>query len=120
MHDNPDSERRDAHDVATATATDHADDLDDTEKFILEMLVRLDEADSQAQHLKRALEHSRSIGAAIGIIMAFRKVTQDEAFDWLRRASQDQNRKLYDVARNVIATGDCHDGSLGAAEAASA
>jgi AmiR/NasT family two-component response regulator len=118
MHDTPDATRRDAH--AIATPSHHASDLDDTEKFILEMLVRLDEADSQAENLKRALEHSRGIGAAIGIIMAFKKMTQDEAFDWLRRASQDQNRKLYDMAQDIVATGDCDGVASPSSEASSA
>ena len=117
MRDTFDSDRVDRHSSATASATASAaatgtgrdNELDDTEKFILEMLVRLDEADSQAENLKRALGHSRDIGAAIGIVMAFRKMTQDEAFDWLRQSSQDRNRKLYDVALDVIATGDCRD-----------
>lgn len=111
MRDTFNSDRVDTRPSATASAAatgiGRNDELDDTEKFILEMLVRLDEAESQTENLKRALEHSRDIGAAIGIVMAFRKMTQDEAFDWLRHASQDQNRKLYDVARDVIATGDC-------------
>ena len=78
----------------------------ETEKFILEMLERLDEADTTVENLKRALGNSRNIGAAVGVLMAFRKVSQDEAFEVLRRASQDQNRKLYAVAREVIATGE--------------
>ena len=80
--------------------------LTETETFILEMLERLDEADTEAANLKRALEHSRDIGAAVGVLMAFHKVPQDEAFELLRRTSQDQNRKLYALAREVIATGE--------------
>ena len=33
-------------------------------------------------------------------------VTQDEAFQLLRRASQDQNRKLHNMAQDVIQTGE--------------
>ena len=81
-------------------------DLSETEEFILEMLQRLDEADTEAANLRRALEHSRDIGAAVGVLMALRKVTRDEAFDFLRRASQDQNRKLHEVALDVVSTGE--------------
>lgn len=80
--------------------------LTDVESYLLETLQRLDDAEARSEHLSRALEHSRDIGAAIGIVMSRLMVTQDDAFDWLRRASQDQNRKLYDVACDVVATGD--------------
>ena len=80
--------------------------LTETETFILEMLERLDEADTEAANLKRALEHSRDIGAAVGVLMAFHKVPQDEAFELLRRTSQDLNRKLYALAKEVLATGE--------------
>ena len=38
--------------------------------------------------------------------MAMKKVTRDEAFGLLRRASQDQNRKLYELALEVLSTGE--------------
>lgn len=78
----------------------------ETEKFIVEVLLRLDEADAEALHLKRALAHSRDIGAAVGVLMSRHMVTQDEAFQLLRRASQDQNRKLHNMAQDVIQTGE--------------
>jgi hypothetical protein len=78
----------------------------ETEKFIVATLLRLDEADAEALHLKRALNHSRDIGAAIGVLMSSLKVTQDDAFQLLRRASQDQNLKLHDVALDVLRTGE--------------
>jgi AmiR/NasT family two-component response regulator len=81
-------------------------DLTDTEQFILEMLERLDAADTEAAHLRRALDHSRDIGAAIGVLMAMKKVTRDEAFELLRRARQDQNRKLHDLSLEVLSTGE--------------
>lgn len=81
-------------------------DLTETEQFILEMLQRLDAADTEAANLRRALDHSRDIGAAVGVLMALRKVTRDEAFDLLRRASQDQNRKLSTLALDVLRTGE--------------
>ena len=81
-------------------------DLTATEQFILEMLQRLDAADTEAANLRRALDHSRDIGAAVGVLMALRKVSREEAFDLLRRASQDQNRKLSDLALDVLNTGE--------------
>ncbi|MBC9824139.1 GAF and ANTAR domain-containing protein [Terrabacter sp. MAHUQ-38] len=59
----------------------------------------------QAKHLERALESNRDIGAAIGVLMAQHKLTRDQAFDLLRIASQNTNRKLHDVALDVVDTG---------------
>lgn len=56
-------------------------------------------------NLKRALEHSRDIGAAIGIRMATRKVTREGAFDLLRQASQCSSMKLHVLAWDVVEQG---------------
>lgn len=58
-----------------------------------------------ASHLEAALQTSRMIGAAVGIIMAFYGVTESGAFELLRRASADGNRKLRAVAEEVVLTG---------------
>ena len=57
-------------------------------------------------HLREALGTSRRIGAALGIIMAAYKVSEAAAFGLLRTHSQNTNRKLRDVADEVVATGD--------------
>jgi GAF domain-containing protein len=54
------------------------------------------------QHLEEALKSRPVIDQAKGMIMAQQGVTADEAFDVLRRASQRQNRKLRDVAAEMI------------------
>ncbi|GAB3060747.1 hypothetical protein GCM10027053_23660 [Intrasporangium mesophilum] len=60
----------------------------------------------QTSHLEEALRSSRKIGAAMGILMASRRVSEDEAFDILRKASQNTNRKLRVIAEEVARTGD--------------
>ena len=60
----------------------------------------------QANHLTRALETNREIGVAMGILMAGNKLTQQQAFDRLRTASQNLNRKLHAIAADVAATGE--------------
>lgn len=65
----------------------------------------LDQALQQIRHLERALETNRDIGAAVGIVMSTCKLTKDEAFDALRRVSQQHNRKLSLVAEQVLLTG---------------
>jgi hypothetical protein len=72
-------------------------------------LVALQEAKDQAANLETALQSSREIGAAVGVLMAHHKITQDDAFDLLRAASQSLHRKLRDVASEVIETGTLPD-----------
>ena len=55
-----------------------------------------------AAQMEVALKSSRTIGAAIGLIMASRQVGEDEAFTILKRASQDSNRKLRDLAADLV------------------
>jgi AmiR/NasT family two-component response regulator len=62
-------------------------------------------ADAELGHLRTALATNRRIGMAIGILMALRKIGEEEAFDLLRRASSHRNVKLRLVAEDVIRTG---------------
>jgi ANTAR domain len=60
---------------------------------------------SQVEHLRIALSTNRQIGTALGILMAGYKLTDDQAFDLLRRVSQQRHRKIHDLALDVIDTG---------------
>ena len=62
-------------------------------------------ARAKSVNLERGLLSSREIGAAIGILMATHKITSESAFGLLKVASQNTNRKLLDIARDVIDTG---------------
>jgi transcriptional regulator with GAF, ATPase, and Fis domain len=55
-----------------------------------------------ASSLRRGLLSNREIGKAVGMLMLLHDMTEDQAFDLLRRHSQDLNIKLADVAREVI------------------
>lgn len=55
-----------------------------------------------ATSLRRGLLSNREIGKAVGMLMLLHDLTEDEAFDLLRRHSQALNIKLADVAREVI------------------
>lgn len=59
----------------------------------------------RADQLDRALQSNREIGMAVGVLMARGGMTQEEAFSVLRRASQHLNRKLRDIAVQVVDTG---------------
>jgi GAF domain-containing protein len=57
------------------------------------------------ENLRTAVGSRDVIGQAKGILMERHKLTADQAFGVLARASQELNRKLVDVAREVSATG---------------
>lgn len=59
-----------------------------------------------ASHLRAALESRDVIGQAKGILMEREKVTAEEAFEQLRKASQHLNRKLRDLAEEIATTGE--------------
>ncbi|WP_164479268.1 ANTAR domain-containing protein [Nakamurella antarctica] len=59
----------------------------------------------QAQMLHAALLSNRLIGAATGVLMAVKKTSIDAAFAELTKVSQDSNRKLREVAEEVLLTG---------------
>ncbi|MDQ1380158.1 MAG: hypothetical protein QOJ71_877, partial [Actinomycetota bacterium] len=58
------------------------------------------------QNLTLALENRERIGQAKGILATRLGITMDDAFDQLRRASQNLNIKLRDIADHVVETGD--------------
>ena len=60
----------------------------------------------RAQNLEAALRSNREIGTAIGVLMAQHKLTRDQAHELLRVASQDSNRKLAELATEVVETGE--------------
>lgn len=68
-------------------------------------LVTADVAD-RAANLQRALASSRTIGAAVGILVERHRLTETLAFDVLRHANQLTNRKLADVAEDLVACGE--------------
>ncbi len=57
------------------------------------------------EHLKTALVTNRRISIAVGIVMVQRKVTEEQAFALIVTASKTGNRKVRDVAEDVIYTG---------------
>jgi hypothetical protein len=62
--------------------------------------------EGENRSLHEALQTARAIGAAVGIVMALRGVTEVEAFGVLRVASQSQNRTLRVLAEEIVLTGN--------------
>ncbi|WP_106181146.1 GAF and ANTAR domain-containing protein [Prauserella shujinwangii] len=58
-------------------------------------------ADLESAQLREALQSRDVIGQAKGILMERRGVSADEAFDILRRSSQELNVRLADLARTL-------------------
>ena len=58
------------------------------------------------EHVTSALVNRDVIGQAKGILMERERVTANDAFDMLRRASQHLNRKLRDLAEDIATTGE--------------
>ena len=56
--------------------------------------------------LEAALVSSRTIGAALGILMASRHIGQEEALVVLKGASQRSNTKMRDLAETIVAGAD--------------
>jgi GAF domain-containing protein len=91
------------------TSPDAFDPSDETVAVLLathaSMAIASTRLQDQVQHLEYALQSNRGIGVAIGVLMNKYKITQQEAFDLLRMASQHSHRKLVDVAHGVSETG---------------
>jgi GAF domain-containing protein len=64
--------------------------------------LRLAEQVRTTTHLQEALASRSTIDQALGILMAQNRCSRDEAFGILRRASQNRNVKLRDVASALI------------------
>jgi AmiR/NasT family two-component response regulator len=58
----------------------------------------------EATTLRRAIETRTTIGRAVGILMERYQLSEDRAFAFLARISQDQNVKLRDVAVSVVSS----------------
>jgi hypothetical protein len=59
-------------------------------------------AREEAATLRLGLQSNREIGKAVGLLMAAHRVDAQEAFELLRRTSQDLNMKLTHVAEQVV------------------
>ena len=59
----------------------------------------------RTRHLETALGTSRQIGTAIGIVMSRCKVTDSAAFDMICTLSNETNRKVRDIALDIVDQG---------------
>jgi AmiR/NasT family two-component response regulator len=66
----------------------------------------LQDARELAENLQRAMEFRSVIEQAKGILMERHKLTADQAFRLLAEASMHTNRRVRDLAVNLVLTGE--------------
>jgi GAF domain-containing protein len=79
-----------------------ADTLAEQASIVVANATAFAEAASLNDQLREALASREVIGEAKGILIAREGCTRDEAFDMLRRASQRENRKLRQIAEDIV------------------
>lgn len=98
-------ERRDALHVAEMDRRDQAH-VAETERrdtlHLNEMQRRQDVYDHELDLIRTALETRDIIGQAKGVVIATLGCSSDEAFVLLRKQSQSENRKLHEVAAEIV------------------
>lgn len=60
----------------------------------------------ERQQLERKVASRQSIGEAVGILMAHHRITEPEAFELMRSASQRLNVRVQALAEDVVRTGE--------------
>jgi chromosome segregation ATPase len=99
-------QRADSHEARGDLDHRRIDDLerrvDVDEEMIAELQAEGVLSREGVQKMQEALRSSRRIGAAIGVVMARRNVTEEVAFLTLAQASQRTNRNLRDIAEDVV------------------
>ncbi len=103
------------HDVTAGVLTCYAAEAGAFDDMALERALLLTEhaavaiaaelSEDRADNLEAALANSRMIGTAVGILTERFRIPPGHAFAKLREASQHTNRKLSDIATEVVETG---------------
>ncbi|BCT77424.1 RNA-binding protein [Sinomonas cyclohexanicum] len=70
--------------------------------WALRLGVRFADHEERSQHRAHAMEHRTVIDVAVGVIMAQSRCSAEEAFGILRRASNNRNIKVHDVAAELV------------------
>ena len=58
----------------------------------------------EVAHLHAAMKSRTLIGQASGMLMLLLELSEEQAFDYLRRVSSHTNRKLIEIAAEIVAT----------------
>ena len=100
-----DTDRHDASHVAETARRDdlHLGEMERRDKLHQAEILRRDDIhEHELELLRVALESRDTIGQAKGVIMATMRCSADEAYALIRKQSQHENRKLADVAIDIV------------------
>jgi NAD dependent epimerase/dehydratase family enzyme len=96
----------DALEARAEAVEDRADELEAHARVDRDMIAELQAegvlSQEHAAQVKEALRSSRTVGTALGIIMASRHVGVDQAFAILSEASSRSHRKLREIAAELV------------------
>jgi len=98
------------------------DNLDQYVPAIHTALARSDEFRElrrREAQLSRALQQSRSVSAATGVMMERSRLSRQQAFESLRGLARAQRRRLSDVAEQLLSSVECLNGRVGALRSSS-
>ncbi len=97
-------------DDATASAAAPATYGRHLERSVLEMVQeqsrRLQSMSDELETVRASLNERKVIERAKGLLMAHRRMSEEEAHKMLRQTAMNQNRRLIDVAESVLAMAD--------------
>jgi hypothetical protein len=97
-----DGAQRDGHDGAAGGSAMPAPPHGPVPDLEPDLSRRVRDLTVQVSQLTFARDSNRRIGMAMGIVMNQRQIDEVHAFDVLRQTSQNTNRKLRDIAEDVI------------------
>jgi len=72
----------------------------------VQRLADAERAAGREAQLKEAVASHRVVGQAVGILVERHRLLPEEAFTRLRKASQDKNLRMRDLAERILATGE--------------
>ena len=87
------------------TQTDLAAMLGDLLATALDRAVRVSGHLHTEEHLRRALAGQRTVAHAVGILIERHRLTHEVAFERLRKASNERNVKMRELAERLVETG---------------
>jgi AmiR/NasT family two-component response regulator len=94
--------------VGHGRSAPHDGESDDDEQAALR--TRLSDAESQVEQLREAVESRDIIATAKGLLMAQERLSSDDAFEVLRRASQRENIRVREIATRMVQAHDARAG----------
>lgn len=74
--------------------------------MVQEQAQRLQAMSDELETVRTALNERKVVERAKGLLMATRKLSEDDAYKMLRQTAMSQNRRLLDVAESVLAMSD--------------